>query len=279
MSTTIDGIIYPIDDITYTRKQKKKTYLFTQEIVDFFNENKIFTSKDAGKNGFKLNKDKLIVWDYSVIEPYATFRGGKKIHTMGAFSYSRSNLPLNTIVGRYSAIASNVERMFINHPLDRFSVSNITYEKNNSAINDYLASDINSFEQVKNPIKNNSPIVIGNDVWIGQDVRFVSTGITVGNGAVIAAGAIVTKDVPAYAVVGGVPAKVIKYRFSEKIIQELQELQWWNYEFGKFSGIKADDSIEIFIEKFRRLKENQEIQQYQPKIITSKDFSERFEAL
>lgn len=52
--------------------------MFTQEIVDFFNENKIFTSKDAGKNGFKLNKDKLIVWDYSVIEPYATFRGGKK---------------------------------------------------------------------------------------------------------------------------------------------------------------------------------------------------------
>lgn len=83
---------------------------------------------------------------------------------------------------------------------------------------------------------------IGNDVWMGNGVTIVQ-GVTIGDGAVLAAGAVVVKDVPPYAIVGGVPAKVIRYRFSPEIIEKLLRLKWWNKEDawirehrGLFSG-------------------------------------------
>lgn len=71
-------------------------------------------------------------------------------------------------------------------------------------------------------------VVIGNDVWIGAKATILS-GVTVGDGAVIAAGAVVVTNVPSYAIVGGVPAKVIKYRFDSETICRLSKLQWWNW--------------------------------------------------
>ena len=69
-------------------------------------------------------------------------------------------------------------------------------------------------------------VTINNDVWIGMKSTIMG-GVTVGNGAIIAAHSVVTKDVPPYAVVGGVPAKIIKYRFTEDIIEALQKSEWW----------------------------------------------------
>lgn len=71
-------------------------------------------------------------------------------------------------------------------------------------------------------------VKIGNDVWIGYGVTIVNN-VTVGDGAVIAAGSVVTKDVPPYAIVGGVPAKTIRYRFDEEVCKILLELEWWNF--------------------------------------------------
>lgn len=71
-------------------------------------------------------------------------------------------------------------------------------------------------------------IVIGHDVWIGARA-VITSGVNIGSGAVIAAGAIVTKDVPPYAIVGGNPAKIIRYRFSEDIIEKLLDIAWWNW--------------------------------------------------
>ena len=71
------------------------------------------------------------------------------------------------------------------------------------------------------------PPIIGNDVWIGANA-IILQGVTIGDGAIIAAGAVVTKDVPPYAIVGGVPAKVIKYRFSDDVILKLLEIKWWD---------------------------------------------------
>lgn len=79
-------------------------------------------------------------------------------------------------------------------------------------------------------------VVIGNDVWIGSNA-IVLQGVTIGDGAVVAAGAVVTKDVPSYTVVGGVPAKVIKKRFDSSIEKRLKESQWWNKDIKDIAFI------------------------------------------
>ena len=81
---------------------------------------------------------------------------------------------------------------------------------------------------------NKGDIVIGNDVWIGYEAVIMS-GVTIGDGAIIGTRAVVTKDVPPYTIVGGVPAKQIRKRFPEEIISELLELKWWDWTFEKIS--------------------------------------------
>lgn len=81
---------------------------------------------------------------------------------------------------------------------------------------------------------NKGDIVIGNDVWIGYEAVILA-GITIGDGAIIGTRAVVTKDVPPYTIVGGVPAKPIKKRFSEEIISALLEIQWWNWSESKIA--------------------------------------------
>ncbi len=77
------------------------------------------------------------------------------------------------------------------------------------------------------------PVKVGNDVWIGQGVSVVrKKGLVIGDGAVIGAGAVVTKSIPPYAIVAGVPAKVIKYRFDESVINRLLALKWWDWPAG-----------------------------------------------
>ena len=88
---------------------------------------------------------------------------------------------------------------------------------------------------------NKGDIVIGNDVWIGFEAVIMS-GVTIGNGAIIAAGAVVTKDVEPYTIVGGVPAKPIRKRFSDSTITELERIKWWN---------KSDEWISCHIEAIK----------------------------
>jgi acetyltransferase-like isoleucine patch superfamily enzyme len=84
------------------------------------------------------------------------------------------------------------------------------------------------------------PIVIGNDVWMGHNVNVLG-GVTIGDGAVIGAGAVVTKNVPPYAVVGGVPATVLRYRFPRHIIDRLLRVKWWEMELCDLSGLPFDN--------------------------------------
>jgi acetyltransferase-like isoleucine patch superfamily enzyme len=89
------------------------------------------------------------------------------------------------------------------------------------------------------PLKQKAPPIIGNDVWIGMNA-IVMRGVTVGDGAIVAANAVVTRDVSAFAVVGGVPAKVIRYRFSPEVIADLQQIRWWDWPESKLKQYIAD---------------------------------------
>lgn len=86
--------------------------------------------------------------------------------------------------------------------------------------------------QVASAWDNKGDIVIGNDVWIGYEAIILS-GVHIGDGAIIGTRAVVTKDIPPYTVVGGIPAKEIKKRFDEETINKLQKIQWWNWSFDK----------------------------------------------
>jgi len=108
------------------------------------------------------------------------------------------------------------------------------------------------YDRKSNRLLYKGDINIGNDVWTGMDVTFLP-GVTIGDGAVIAAGSVVTKDVPPYAIVGGNPAKVLKYRFTKKQIKKLLKIKWWDWPLWKiYDNIDLIDSenVDEFIEKF-----------------------------
>ena len=97
--------------------------------------------------------------------------------------------------------------------------------------------------------KTSGDIIVGHDVWIGTGVTILS-GVKIGNGAVVATGAVVTKDIPAYAIVGGVPAKVIKYRFTPNQIKDLEMINWYDWHIEKIKDnihLLSSNSIEEFI--------------------------------
>lgn len=148
---------------------------------------------------------------------------------VGRYSRVNSNCKLVfTTVGNFTAIGKDTVIGLGRHPLNYVSTNSIFYKKNRMR-NDW-ATQID--------FKQNLPIKIGNDVWIGRDSKIMD-GVTIGDGAVVATGSIVTKDVPPYTIVGGVPAKVIKYRFPEEVIEKLMKLKWWDFSDEKIKKHKS----------------------------------------
>lgn len=140
---------------------------------------------------------------------------------IGNYSYiSRNSLVQNTIIGNYCSISHDFICGLGAHPLDLFSTSPIFYKKNNCFKESIIKDDLDIVEYKK--------IIIGNDVWIGARVTILD-GVKIGDGAVIAAGSVVTKDVPSYTIVGGIPASKIRLRTTEEQIKKYQSSEWWNY--------------------------------------------------
>jgi len=150
---------------------------------------------------------------------------------IGRYTYvGRNNGICNAIIGSFCSIGSFVSIGGGIHPINRLSTSPLFYDKNNIfGERKFLSEDFNECEQLLTKI--------GNDVWIG-DYTYIKAGVTIGDGAVIGAGTVVTHDVPAYSVVAGVPGRVIKYRFSEDIINHLLKEQWWNCSDDELISIK-----------------------------------------
>ena len=149
----------------------------------------------------------------------------------------------DTVIGKYCSIAGNVVIGIGNHPLNWLSTSPFFYMR-------FLGWRKENEYRDTVP-----PTYIGNDVWIGQGA-LIKDSITIGDGAIIGAGAVVVKDVPPYAVVGGVPAHIIKYRFDEKVISELLKLKWWDLDEETIKQIpyKDIDAAIKFLKKIRKQK-------------------------
>lgn len=133
-----------------------------------------------------------------------------------------------TKIGRYCSIGPNVKCVFGKHPSSIFVSTHPSFFSLQPPVN-IRFTDKQLFEEYAVP-KNEAgkySIIIGNDVWIGANVSIMD-GITIGDGAIVAANAVVNKDVPPYTIVGGVPAKPIKKRFTDNNIAYLQSLKWWD---------------------------------------------------
>jgi len=208
----------------------------------------------------------------SIFEPPCSIKGGRieYMFKIGAFSYIVNGFFFNTIIGRYCSIAEDVNIGWHSHPLHYVSTSPVFYQNFEFVYNlpppPGVKINPSDFPK-KTPPTEIKKVEIGHDVWIGHGA-FILPGVKVGHGAVIGARAVVTKDVPPYAVVVGVPAKVKKYRFKEEIIQDLLDLEWWNYAPWQLKGAPVDD-IKGFIDFVKNLKKSN-VKPYTPVAI---DFS------
>lgn len=225
-------IVLSIADLV-KMKDKVKIYISTSEVY----KNEIYQMLiDAGLKEGIVNFPYIDVWiaDSAKVDEETVFEGRNAVTgevvlsacKLGYASYVSvcSNL-YKTKIGRYSSIGPNIKIVRGQHPARQFvSTSPIFYSTQKILGDSYVSHNI--FEEYRYT-KSGWCVDIGNDVWIGDGVTIME-GVTVADGTIIAAHANVVKDTEPYSIVGGNPAKIIRYRFDKEDIELLQQLQWWN---------------------------------------------------
>lgn len=155
--------------------------------------------------------------NYNTIYKYARIRNS----VLGDFSYvARNSQIYNTTIGKFTCIGPNVNTGMGAHPSSDFVSSHPLFYSTLGQSSGLVIVEKNLFEEFPTT-------EIGNDVWIGNNA-IIKYGVKIGDGAIIGAGAVVTRDVEPYSIVGGVPAKIIKYRFSQDEIEFLMAFKWWD---------------------------------------------------
>lgn len=170
----------------------------------------------------------VVVEGFNKIYPRVIISSG----AIGRFSYISSRTRIgDAVIGRFCSIGpdSQIGGLGI-HPTDGISTHPAFYSKAKQA--GYSFVEVSRFTEVK-------PVKIGNDVWIGARVTILD-GCHVGDGAIIAAGAVVTKDVPPYSIVGGVPARFLKMRKSSEYIEKIRADPWWDWPISKIQQFGPD---------------------------------------
>jgi len=139
-------------------------------------------------------------------------------------------------IGAFCAIGARTSINPFNHPTNWLSTNEFQYHpKSFDWVEEY-----NNFVRLERTPDMFKRVTVGNDVWTGHNVN-VMAGVNVGDGAIIAAGSVVTKDVPPYAIVAGVPATVKRMRFPERTVQRLLLVKWWDLELPELSGLPFRD--------------------------------------
>jgi hypothetical protein len=165
---------------------------------------------------------------------------------MGDYSYiMQDGAVWCATIGKFANIAASVRINATNHPTWRPTLHHFTYRAA-----DYFDGAENDHDFFS--WRRENRVSIGHDVWIGHGAT-VLPGVTVGDGAVIGAGAVVSRDVAPYAIVGGVPAKLIRERFPRSVAERMQALAWWDWDHDRLFGALEDFrhmDAEQFIEKY-----------------------------
>ena len=144
-------------------------------------------------------------------------------------------------IGAFTSIANGVILGGARHPMEWVGMSPVFY-----AGRDSVKAKFSAHQLAKQPV-----VDVGNDVWIGRSA-IVLGGVTVGDGAVVGAGSVVTKSVPPYAIVAGNPARVIRYRFEEDVIRELESIKWWNFSEDRIRALgEFFNDVEKFLNAVR----------------------------
>mgnify|MGYP003450735492 FL=1 len=192
---------------------------FIKKILYYF-LNAIEKKDKVTLSGFSRGIQNVTFEGKNAVPDGCNFSGKIKIGYATTLGYR--NLLGGTIsIGKYCQLGVDVALHATNHPIS------------------YMTTYINKnlFDGELKSLKQENVIAIGHDVWLGHGVVIVGN-VTVGNGAIIAAGSVITKDVEPYAIVAGVPAKEIRKRFSDTIIQEIETLQWWDKSEQELEKIK-----------------------------------------
>lgn len=165
---------------------------------------------------------------------------------MGDYSYVVNDSSIMyTRIGKFCSIAAHTRINPGNHPLERVALHHFTYRSRSYQLGPEDDHDFFDWRR-------SHQVVLGNDVWIGHGA-VILPGVTIGHGAAIGAGAVVSKDIPNFAVAVGVPARVIRYRFPEDIQERLLKLAWWDWDRARLAEALPDFralSVEDFLAKY-----------------------------
>lgn len=190
--------------------------------------------------------NKTVFEGYNKVGNYTTFGG-----FLGKCSYIGEHCNMRAKVGRFSSIAYGCETITGRHTYKAPYVSTSPLFVSRRGQTGLTIVDQDLIDEMPQADKqNNYDVIIGSDCWIGYKVDIVS-GVKIGDGAVVLSRAFVAKDVPPYAIVGGVPAKIIDYRYSDQQIKALMDIQWWNFDLNTIIQSKdlfldIDNFIQIY---------------------------------